>query len=97
MRTTDLMAILQAPIISEKTSTTTAAGQQVAFRVRKDATKHQVKRAVELLFKVQVASVNILNVKKKKKRFGRSIGFRSAWKKAYVTLKSGFSIDFASA
>jgi large subunit ribosomal protein L23 len=69
--------------------------EQVAFRVKHDATKPEVKAAVELLFKVQVDSVQILNQKGKQKRFGRFEGRRSNVRKAYVRLKPGQEINFA--
>ena len=67
----------------------------MVFRVAQDATKPEVKAAVELLFKVQVESVQISNVHGKEKRFGRFIGRRRNWKKAYVCLKPGQEINFA--
>jgi large subunit ribosomal protein L23 len=97
MRQVDLMGIIDAPVISEKSTLTSEAVHQVVFRVRKAATKQQVKRAVELLFKVEVVAVNVLNVKGKHKRHGRFQGSRQDWKKAYVTLKDGFDIDFSAA
>lgn len=97
MRQTDLMNLLEAPIISEKSTRSAEKERRVAFRVRKNATKHQIKRAVELLFKVEVDSVHVLNVKGKVKRFGRFLGTRSDWKKAYVKLKPGFDIDLSAA
>lgn len=95
MKQTDLMSILEAPIISEKVTLLAEKSHNVVFRVKRTATKSQVKRAVELLFKVEVDSVNVLNIKGKAKRFGRFIGTRSDWKKAYVKLKPGFDIDFS--
>jgi large subunit ribosomal protein L23 len=68
--------------------------EQVIFRVAPDATKPEVKAAVELLFKVSVESVQIANVKGKQKRFGRFMGSRKNWKKAYVCLKPGQEINF---
>jgi large subunit ribosomal protein L23 len=97
MRQTDLMSVLEAPIISEKTTLAAEKDHRVVFRVKKSATKGQIKRAVELLFKVEVDSVHVLNVKGKVKRFGRFFGSRSDWKKAYVKLKPGFDIDFSAA
>lgn len=97
MKHTDLMSVLVAPVISEKSTIAAEKDRQVVFRVKKTATKSQVKRAVELLFKVEVDSVNVLNTKGKAKRFGRFMGTRSDWKKAYVKLKPGFEIDFAPA
>jgi large subunit ribosomal protein L23 len=67
------------------------------FKVQKVATKLEVKKAVELMFDVEVETVQVLNVKGKVKRFGRTLGKRSDWKKAYVKLKEGQDIDFASA
>jgi len=97
MKQVDLMGIIEAPVISEKSSISAEKNNRVVFRVRKTATKHQVKRAVELLFKVEVDSVHVLNVKGKSKRFGRFQGVRSDWKKAYVKLRPGFDIDFSAA
>jgi large subunit ribosomal protein L23 len=97
MKQVDLMGIIEAPVISEKSSISAEKNSRVVFRVRKTATKHQVKRAVELLFKVEVDSVHVLNVKGKSKRFGRFQGVRSDWKKAYVKLRPGFDIDFSAA
>jgi large subunit ribosomal protein L23 len=90
-----LMKVLLAPIISEKSTMIADRNQQIAFRVLQDATKPEVKAAVELLFKVEVESVQILNTKGKVKRFGRTIGRRRNERKAYVSLKPGQEIDFA--
>ncbi|MGD0961278.1 MAG: 50S ribosomal protein L23 [Methylomonas sp.] len=92
-----LANVLQAPIITEKTANATDHSNQYVFRVTQSATKLQIKKAVELMFKVEVESVRVLNVKGKIKRFGRSLGKRSDWKKAYVKLQSGHSIEFATA
>ena len=89
-----LMTIIQAPIISEKSTMIADKLEQVAFKVLPDATKPEVKAAVELMFKVEVESVQILNIKGKHKRFGRFIGRRSDVRKAYVSLKPGQQIDF---
>lgn len=89
-----LMLVLLAPLVSEKSTMIADKNEQVAFRVIQDATKQEVKGAVELLFKVQVKSVNMLNVKGKAGRFGRFMGSRSAVRKAYVCLKPGQQIDF---
>jgi len=97
MRQIDLMNVLEYPVISEKSSLSAEKQNRVVFRVKPAATKQQVKRAIERLFKVEVDSVQVLNVKGKSKRFGRFMGKRSDWKKAYVKLKPGFDIDFASA
>jgi large subunit ribosomal protein L23 len=90
-----LYSVLLAPIVSEKSTMIGEKHEQVAFRVKQDATKPEVKAAVELLFKVQVDSVQILNQKGKQKRFGRFEGRRSNVRKAYVRLKPGQEINFA--
>ena len=90
-----LYSVLLAPIVSEKSTMIGEKNEQVAFRVKHDATKPEVKAAVELLFKVQVESVQILNQKGKTKRFGRFEGRRGNVRKAYVTLKPGQEINFA--
>jgi large subunit ribosomal protein L23 len=97
MKQIELMSILQSPVISEKSTLAAEKENQVVFRVSNYSTKQQVKRAIELLFKVEVETVRILNVKGKNKRFGKHNGSRSDWKKAYVKLKPGFDIDFAAA
>ena len=92
------MTILLAPVVSEKATQIADRHNQVIFRVRSDATKKDVKRAVELLWKekkIEVASVQIVNVHGKKKRFGAFTGRRRNWKKAYVSLKPGQEINFA--
>lgn len=89
-----LMKVLLAPHVSEKTSMAAEKGRQFAFHVINDATKPEIKQAVELLFDVEVDSVQVVNVRGKMKRFGSSLGKRSNWKKAYVALKPGFDIDF---
>ena len=89
-----LMKVLLAPIVSEKATMMADKNQQVAFRVMQDATKAEIKAAVELLFKVGVESVQIANVKGKQKKFGRFMGSRNNWKKAYVCLKPGQEINF---
>jgi large subunit ribosomal protein L23 len=91
-----LMNVLLAPQISEKATFVAEKFEQVIFRVVSDATKPEVKAAVELLFKVNVDSVQISNVKGKQKRFGKFIGRRQDWKKAYVNLAPGQEINFAA-
>jgi large subunit ribosomal protein L23 len=91
-----LMQVLLAPVVSEKSTFVADKNEQVVFRVTPDATKPEIKAAVELMFKVQVESVQVLNVKGKEKRFGRFVGRRSNWKKAYVCLKPGQEINFAA-
>jgi large subunit ribosomal protein L23 len=90
-----LYAVLLAPVVSEKSTFIAEKHNQVAFKVIQDATKKEVKAAVELLFKVQVESVQILNRRGKDKRFGRTPGRRSDARKAYVCLKDGQEINFA--
>jgi large subunit ribosomal protein L23 len=92
-----LAGVLEAPIISEKSTNAAERNRQFVFKVRKEATKKQVKNAVEIMFAVEVDSVQVLNVKGKQKRVGRSLGQRSDWKKAYVKLKSGYDIEFSGA
>ncbi|MCL7420247.1 MAG: 50S ribosomal protein L23 [Methylobacter sp.] len=92
-----LAGVLQAPVISEKSTIAAEKNKRFVFKVQKVATKKQVKNAVEMMFNVEVDSVQVLNVKGKQKRFGRSLGQRSDWKKAYVKLKSGHDIDFSAA
>jgi large subunit ribosomal protein L23 len=92
-----LATVIQAPVISEKSTAAADQSNQFVFKVKKTATKLQIKKAVELMFKVEVESVRVLNVKGKTKRFGRSLGKRSDWKKAYVKLQSGHSIELATA
>ena len=89
-----LMQVLLAPQISEKATYVADKNEQVIFRVASDATKPEVKAVVELLFKVSVESVQIANVKGKQKRFGRYMGSRKNWKKAYVSLMPGQEINF---
>jgi len=89
-----LMQVLLAPQISEKATHIADKHEQVVFRVAKDATKPEIKAAVELMFKVSVDSVQVLNVKGKIKRVGHSSGRRKSWKKAFVCLKAGQEINF---
>lgn len=92
-----LANVLLAPIISEKSTIVAEESRQFVFKVQKVATKLEIKKSVELMFDVEVDSVQVLNIKGKVKRFGRTLGKRSDWKKAYVKLKPGHDIDFASA
>ena len=91
-----LLQVLLAPQISEKATFVDDKNEQVVFKVASDATKPEVKAAVESLFKVEVKSVQILNVKGKSKRFGKTMGRRKDWKKAFVCLKPGQEINFAA-
>ena len=86
--------IVTSPLITEKGTMVNAEGNQVVFRVRRDANKEEIRQAVESLFKVRVEKVRTLNYLGKTRRVGRNIGRRSAWKKAYVTLAEGQRIDF---
>ena len=89
-----LMQVLIAPQISEKSTMVGERANQYVFRVIPDATKPEIKSAVELMFKKKVKDVQVVNVKGKRKRFGRSSGKRSSWKKAYVSLMQGEEITF---
>ncbi len=90
------MKVLLAPQISEKATYVADKNEQVIFRVVPDATKPEIKAAVELMFKVSVDAVQVANVKGKVKRAGRYVGRRSNWKKAYVCLAAGQEINFAA-
>ena len=87
-----LMTVIRGPHLSEK-SHIAAENNQVVLRVRKDATKSEIRQAVELLFEVEVDDVTVVNVKGKAKRFGMTRGQRSDWKKAYVRLAEGNALD----
>jgi large subunit ribosomal protein L23 len=89
-----LLQVLLAPQVSEKATYIADKHEQVVFRVASDATKPEIKAAVELLFKVQVESVQTLNVKGKVKRFGKTTGQRKGWKKAFVSLMPGQELNF---
>ena len=91
-----LMNIVLAPVVSEKSTFVADRNRQYVFRVSDRATKPEIKAAVELMFKIKVDSVTVLNVKGKERRFGRSIGRRRSWKKAYVRLAAGQEINFAA-
>lgn len=90
-----LTQVVLAPVISEKSTFVADKHNQVIFRVASDATKPEIRAAVEFLFKVEVESVTVVNVRGKEKRFGQFIGRRNHWKKAYVCLKAGQEINFA--
>ena len=89
-----LLQVLRAPVISEKATLVADKNEQVVFEIAPDATKVEVKAAVELMFKVEVESVQVLNIKGKAKRFGRFNGKRRDVRKAYVSLKPGQEINF---
>ena len=90
-----LMNILRAPIVTEKSARAEQTNTYV-FKVVKDATKQEIKQAVETIFSVDVGAVRTLNVLGKKRRSAHGSGCRSDWKKAYVTLAEGEKIDFTS-
>jgi len=92
-----LMNVLIAPHVSEKAARISETGNQVVFRVRGDATRSDVRQAVELMFDVKVDSVQVLNQRGKTRRFGAIQGRRSGFKKAYVRLAAGQTIDLAGA
>ena len=99
-----LLQVILAPQITEKATRIADQNQQIAFKVRRDATKPEIKAAVELVFKVEVQGVTlheqwealVANVGGKTKRVGRAMGKRQDWKKAYVSLKPGQEINFAA-
>lgn len=96
MKEERLLQVILAPVISEKATMLADKNEQVIFRVATTATKPEIKAAVELLFKVQVKAVTVLNVKGKNKRFGRFNGTRASWKKAFVCLQPGQELNFAA-
>ena len=89
-----LTTLLVAPHVTEKTSLAMQNSNHYAFRVRKDADKTEIKQAVELMFEVKVASVQVVNEPGKERRFGKRIGRTQDWKKAYVRLAEGQAIDY---
>ncbi len=89
-----LMNVLLAPHMSEKSTILGDKYNQIVFRVRTDATRQEIRQAVELLFEVPVEEVTVVNCRGKLKRHGQQYGQRSAWKKAYVTVAAGSQIDF---
>ena len=89
-----LMQVLVAPIVSEKATQVAEQTNAVVFKVLRDASKPEIKAAVELMFKVEVTGVSVLNQKGKTKRFGKTVGRRDHVRKAYVTLKPGQELNF---
>jgi large subunit ribosomal protein L23 len=89
-----LMSVLIAPHVTEKTSLAMQNHNQYTFRVRRDATKGDIRKAVELMFEVKVAGVQVVNEPGKQRRFGRTVGRTQDWKKAYVSLAAGQTIDY---
>jgi large subunit ribosomal protein L23 len=94
MKQEQLMNVLIAPHVTEKTSFAMQNNNQYTFRVRRNATKTDIKKAVELMFDVKVQGVQVVNEPGKKRRFGRTIGRTQDWKKAYVRLVQGQAIDY---
>ena len=92
-----LMTVLLGPHVSEKTTDVADRNNQVAFKVRRDSSKGEIRRAVEMMFEVKVTGVQVVNCRGKIKRLGREWGQRQNWKKAYVTLAEGDNIDFIGA
>jgi large subunit ribosomal protein L23 len=94
MNREQLMDVLIAPHVTEKTSLAMQNHNQYTFRVRRDATKTDIRKAVELMFDVKVAGVQVVNETGKARRFGRTVGRTQDWKKAYVSLAAGQTIDY---
>lgn len=92
-----LMTVLLGPHVSEKTTDVADRNNQIVFKVRRDSSKTEIRRAVEMMFEVKVTDVQVVNCRGKIKRFGREWGQRPHWKKAYVTLAEGDNIDFLGA
>jgi large subunit ribosomal protein L23 len=92
-----LINLLMAPHVTEKTTRAQQNSNQYTFRVLRDATRTEVRAAVELMFSVKVAGVQVLNEPGKTRRFGRTPGRTQDWKKAYVRLAAGQSIDYEAA
>ena len=94
MKREQLMSVLIAPHVTEKTSLAMQNHNQYTFRVRRDATKTDIRKAIELMFDVKVAGVQVVNEPGKVRRFGRTTGRTQDWKKAYVSLAAGQTIDY---
>jgi large subunit ribosomal protein L23 len=94
MNREQLMNVLIAPHVTEKTSLAMQNHNQYTFRVRREATKTDIKQAVELMFDVKVSGVQVVNESGKTRRFGKSLGRTQDWKKAYVSLVQGQAIDY---
>ena len=91
-----LMNVVLAPVVSEKSTFVADKNRQYVFRVADRATKPQIKAAIELMFKTKVDDVTVLNVRGKERRFGRWVGRRRNWRKAYARLAAGQEINFAA-
>ena len=94
MNREQLMSVLIAPHVTEKTSLAMQNHNQYTFRVRRDASKADIRKAIELMFDVKVAGVQVVNEPGKARRFGRTSGRTQDWKKAYVSLAAGQTIDY---
>jgi large subunit ribosomal protein L23 len=92
-----IMKVLISPVVSKKSTRLADQNRQFVFKVVKDASKPEVRKAVELMFDVKVDAVQIANVNGKIKRFGGKLGKRADWKKAFVTLAEGHDINFMGA
>jgi len=92
-----LMQVLVAPVVSEKATMVSEKSNVVTFKVLQGATKPEIKAAVELLFKVDVTGVSVVNIKGKTKRFGKTTGRRDNVRKAYVQLKEGQDLNLSGA
>jgi large subunit ribosomal protein L23 len=89
-----LMSVLIAPHVTEKTSLAMQNHNQYTFRVRREASKTDIRKAIELMFDVKVKGVQVVNEPGKVRRFGRTVGRTQDWKKAYVSLSPGQTIDY---
>jgi large subunit ribosomal protein L23 len=89
-----LLRVVLGPHVSEKGAILGEKYRQIVFKVLSDATKPEIKQAVEMLFEVKVSTVQVCNVKSKVRRFKQTMGHRKGWKKAYVALKEGYDINF---
>lgn len=87
--------VIIEPIITEKSANISMDGSKYVFKVIKTTNKVEVKKAIEVIFNVKVLKVNIVNVKPRPKKMGKHAGFTSGYKKAYITLADGNSIDFS--
>lgn len=94
MNKEQLMSVLIAPHVTEKTSRAMQDHNQYTFRVRRNATKIDIRKAVELMFDVKVSGVQVANEPGKQRRFGKTHGRTQDWKKAYVSLAEGQAIDY---
>ena len=94
MKREQLMSVLIAPHVTEKTSLAMQNHNQYTFRVRREASKTDIRKAIELMFGVKVTGVQVVNEPGKVRRYGRSVGRTQDWKKAYVSLSPGQTIDY---